>query len=150
MKIYESVVELFKHTPAKKLANIINLSKSQIYRYAEDPASSGSRLPADLIPVITRISGCNVIIQNLCSLCGGVFIPIKNKEERSKDVDYMKVVQKRINATKTVIDANIDKKITKEELKKIKKEIYESIMASAEYIQSIEEEKEQEEDYEVL
>ena len=140
MKIYESVAELFEHITPKKLANIINLSKSQIYRYAEDPALSGSRLPADLIPVITRISGCNIIIQNLCSLCGGVFVPTKDEED-SKNIDYMKIVQTRIDATKTIIDANIDKKITKEELKQIKKAIYESIMASAKYIQSLEEEE---------
>lgn len=140
MKIYESVAELFKFITPKKLANIINLSKSQIYRYAEDPESSGSRLPADLIPMITRVSGCNIIIQNLCSLCGGVFVPIKDEED-NKNSDYMKIVQTRIDATKTIIDANIDKKITKEELKQIKKAIYESIMASAKYIQSIEEEE---------
>lgn len=139
MKIYESVVELFKYTTPKKLANIINLSKSQIYRYAEDPEGSGSRLPADLIPVITRISGCNIIIQNLCSLCGGVFVPIKN--DKDEKINYIRIVQKRINTTKTIIDANIDKKITKEEAKKIKKAIYESIMASAKYIQSLEEEE---------
>lgn len=126
MKIYESVAELFEHITPKKLANIINLSKS--------------RLPADLIPVITRISGCNIIIQNLCSLCGGVFVPIKDEED-NKNSDYMKIVQTRIDATKTIIDANIDKKITKEELKQIKKAIYESIMASAKYIQSLEEEE---------
>lgn len=142
MKIYESVAELFKYITPKKLANIINLSKSQIYRYAEDPESSGSRLPADLVPVITRISGCNIIIQNLCSLCGGVFIPIKDNDDKDNtNIDYIKIVQKRIDATKTIIDSNIDKKITKEEIKQIKKAIYESIMASAKYIQTIEEEE---------
>lgn len=137
MQIYESVGEMLEKTNAKKLAALVNLSKSQIYRYAENPETSGTRMPADIIPMFTRLSGNPIIIQNLCQLCGGVYIPIKEE----KNVDFKKLLQKKINSTKVIIDSNLDGKITKQELKKIKKAIYDCIMASAAYVSFLEEEK---------
>lgn len=135
MQMYESVGEMLEKTNAKKLAALVNLSKSQIYRYAENPEESGTRLPADLIPLLTRLSGNSIVIQNLCQLCGGIYIPI---EDSKKTINYIKILQKRINTTKIIIDSNLDGKITKQESKKIKKAIYDCIMASASYINFLE------------
>lgn len=143
MKVYESVEQFLEVINAKRLASVINLSKSQIYRYANDPENGGTRLPADMIPMITKISGNYIILQNLCQLSDAVCIPLANNKI---DHNFLKVVQKRIIATKTIIDANVDCKITKSELKKIKKSLYESITASAEYISFLEKNIEKEED----
>jgi len=138
MKIYESISVLFKkNTTVKKLSNLLNLSQSQLYRYAESPEDSGTRIPADMIPILTELTGNYVVIQNLAEACGCIAIPIKNLSVK-KNTDFLKVIQSKLAATQKIVDANADGKISEDEIKEIKKAAFDSIIATSLYIKSLE------------
>lgn len=144
MQIWEAVKLFFEQTgcSVKKLSGLIGLGSSQIYRYGEDPnGPSGTRIPADMIPLLTGLTGNYFLIQNLCQLCGCLCIPL-NIPNNIKDTDFLKVVQKKIAEIKKIVDANADGKLTSSEVKEIKKIAFETMTATAIYIASIEDKEE--------
>lgn len=144
MHVWESVKKFFeqKGCSAKKLAGLIGLHISQIYRYGEDPnGPSGTRIPADMIPLLTKLTGNYLLIHNLCQLCGCLCIPL-DIPSNIKSTDFIKVVQKQLYEIKKIVDANADGILTSDEIKEIKRIAYETMSTTAIYIASIEEKEE--------
>lgn len=144
MHVWESVKKFFeqKGCSAKKLAGLIGLHISQIYRYGEDPnGPSGTRIPADMIPLLTKLTGNYLIIQNLCQMCGCLCIPLQIPND-IKSADFIKIVQKQLYGIKKIVDANADGILTSDEIKEIKTIAYKTMAATAIYIASIEDKEE--------
>lgn len=144
MQVWESVKAFFeqKGCSAKKLAGLIGLHISQIYRYGEDPnGPSGTRIPADMIPLLTKLTGNYLLVQNLCQLCGCLCIPL-HIPDNLKEGDFIRIVQKQLYQIKKIVDANADGILTSDEIKEIKKIALETMTATAIYIATIEDKEE--------
>lgn len=138
MKISESVKLFFEKTNAKRVSDTLGLSLSHTYRMAE--SDDREYLTAQMVVNLTRTFNNHIIIQNLCSLCGGVFMPTESNIPTGKEL--LKLLQTITTEMKAIIDANADGKITVKEYKDIKKKVSESIALQSAYLNYLDKVKE--------
>jgi hypothetical protein len=132
MNLHESVALFFKDIPAKRVASTLGLSLSHTYRLAE--AEGKDYLTAQMAVVLTKTFQNNSIINTICELCDGAFLPIKTAQGQTLNNQSIKTIQAEINALKAITDALSDGKISTKEAEKIHAAFRAAIKALAEFL----------------
>jgi hypothetical protein len=102
-----------------------NISISQLYRYGEDPETTGTELPSSLYIPITLITGNDAILRYFAEACNKCLIDlpsIKKIPIKNQNVELSKAIRECSDvfqtASKVLIDGNIsedEKKILEEQ-----------------------------------
>lgn len=86
MQTWEIVKLILRDNPGgkspKQIASFLNVSLSTVYRFAEDPTSSGVAIPTDKITQLSVFTGDDRLIRHFANECGYYIVTIPEKRRR--------------------------------------------------------------------
>ena len=139
MKSHRMLKQVFRETSVQCVAEIINLSPSTVYKWAESPdtgSASGISNPLDRTLALYRATGDLRIIRWLCEQSCGFFVENSEAPRNGDKAQRLapatnQVVKQFADLLSTVAGAASDSKISTREAKNIRKE-WESLKRIAE------------------
>ena len=125
---HELLREVFRDHGPKQVADALGVSLSLVYKWAEDPAGSGSPNPLERIGDLIRITGDPRLIQWLCQQGGGFFV--RNVRNTGHGYEMTpatnEIVQQFADLLAVISQAAMDMVITDEESRDIR-EVWERL-----------------------
>ena len=142
---HELFRELLRQTNAKTLADVLGLSTSLIYKWAEPPESgSGVQNPLDRVAQLAKLPGGENVVQWVCEHAGGFFVRDPNvtlKEgARSLFAATHQIVQEFAEMLSAIATAASDDKVCEKETKDIRARWQTLKSATEEFVRCCEEE----------
>lgn len=105
----------------------LNKSISAIYKWMEDPESSGSPIPGNLIIPACKSAGNTLIVEWLANRLGLIVYRIPESSDKGNFDRLAKLTKEFSEALESVGDALLDGKITQIEFNRIEKEFLDLI-----------------------
>lgn len=143
MAIHETLKKILEYDPkhAKKLnikraESLLGIDQSMLSRWCSDPQISRCKLPADLVPIITLLSGDDSLMDEIAELAEGLFLRLPKIEKNNckKDMcNQLSIIAKEFAEYISTLTTTIsDNKISDSESKTIinkSKDLINSVLA---------------------
>jgi hypothetical protein len=141
---HELFRELLRETNAKTLADVLGLSTSLIYKWAESPESgSGVQNPLDRVAQLAKLPGGENVVQWVCGHAGGFFVRDPNVTltdgARSLFAATHQIVQEFAEMLSAIATAAADDKVCEKETKGIRARWQTLKSATEEFVRCCEE-----------
>jgi hypothetical protein len=141
---HELFRELLRQTNAKTLSDVLGLSTSLIYKWAESPESgSGVQNPLDRVAQLVKLPGGVNVVQWVCEHAGGFFVRDPNVTltdgARSLFAATHQIVQEFAEMLSSIAVAAADDKVCEKETKDIRARWQTLKSATEEFVRCCEE-----------
>jgi hypothetical protein len=100
MQSWEVLREAAERIGVKALAGKLRLSTALVYKWcqevstSEEPAGSGARNPLDRLKIIVEATGDERVVQWLCQVAHGYFVPNPQVDGRHRDEQFLAATQR--------------------------------------------------------
>jgi hypothetical protein len=128
MESHEVLREAFQQTSPKEIASEMGLSLSLVYKWSQpgDGKGSGVENPLDRVVQLVRLTKNPRLVEWLCQQAGGYFVRNPRHREQREHEDVFpatnEIIQQFADLLESITNAAADRRITKPESERIRRQ----------------------------